>query len=104
MQPDLKIWLDNHISFIMAKWLQDDFEDTCQSSFILKLHGLDDIDIYKKAKATGYLMLLTKDSHFPSLVERLGSPHKIINIIADIMKSRVLYSHLKINMQRWIRL
>ncbi len=104
MQPDFEIWLDTHISSIIAKWLQDDFGYKCKSSFILKLHGLDDIDIYRKAKDAGFVILLAKDSDFPSIVERLGAPPKVINIKADNMKSRILYSHLKTNIERCVRL
>ncbi len=106
MQPEFEIWiwLDTHISSIIAKWLQDDFGYVCKSSFILSLHGLEDIEIYNKAKAAGNVILLTKDSDFPLIVERLGSPPKVINIKAKNMKSRISYFHLKQNIERCLRL
>ena len=50
MQPDYKIWLDNHLSPIIAKWLKDDLGIEVKSSYTLKLEGLSDLDIYQKAK------------------------------------------------------
>lgn len=104
MQPEFEIWVDAHISSIIAKWLKDDFGWICKSSFILQLHGLDDIEIYNKAKAAGFVILLTKDSDFPSLVERLGTPPKVINLKAGNMKSRLLYPRLKPHIQRAVRM
>lgn len=96
--------MDAHLSSIIAKWLHDDFGYSCKSSFVLKLHGLDDMDIYNKAKAAGFVILLTKDSDFPALIKRLGSPPKVINVVADNMKSRVLYSLIKPHIEYCIRM
>ncbi len=104
MQPDFEIWLDTHLSPIIAKWLTDDFGYVFKSSFILKFDGLDDIDIYKKAKDAGFIILLTKDSDFADLIERFGAPPKVINLEAENMKSRILYSLLKTQIERSVRL
>jgi len=80
MPLDFEIWLDTHISPVIAKWLKEDFGYNCKSSFVLKLYGLDDIEIYQKAKAAGYVIIISKDSDLPEIVERLGAPPKVINI------------------------
>ena len=46
MQPDWEIWLDNHISPIIAKWLKDDLDFEVKSSYLLQLDGLKDLEIY----------------------------------------------------------
>ncbi len=65
MQPDWEIWTDTHISPIIAKWLNERMGLHVKSSYKLELNGLDDLDIYKKAKAHGNVIILTKDSDFP---------------------------------------
>ncbi len=50
MQPDWEIWLDNHISPIIAKWLKEELKMEVKSSYILQLYELSDYEIYLKAK------------------------------------------------------
>jgi hypothetical protein len=50
MPLDFEIWLDTHISPVIAKWLKEDFGYNCKSSFVLKLYGLDDMKFIKKPK------------------------------------------------------
>jgi predicted nuclease of predicted toxin-antitoxin system len=51
MQPDWKIWLDNHISPVIAKWLKDDMGIEVKSSYTLQYHGLKDLEIYQKQRS-----------------------------------------------------
>ena len=37
MLPDFEIWLDNHFSPILAKWLTDELGIVVKSRYILKL-------------------------------------------------------------------
>ena len=53
MQPDWEIWLDAHLSPIIAKWLKDKTSWVIKSAFVLKLSSLNDYQIYEKAKAHG---------------------------------------------------
>lgn len=104
MPHDFEIWLDAHISPAIAKWLKNDFGYNCKSSFVLKLSGLNDVEIYNKAKAAGYVIIISKDSDLPELVQRLGTPPKVINLIIGNTDNRVLYKLLKENIERSIRL
>ena len=81
MPLDFEIWLDTHISPVIAKWLKEDFGYNCKSSFVLKLYGLDDIEIYQKAKAAGYVIIISKDSDLPEIVERLGAPLRLLTFV-----------------------
>ena len=58
MQPDWEIWLDNHISPIIAKWLKEDLGLEVKSSYTMQLYGLSDIEIYQKAKEYGKIILI----------------------------------------------
>lgn len=104
MPQEFEIWLDTHISPAFAKWLNQDFGYNCKSSFVLNLYGMEDIDIYFRAKNVGNVILLSKDSDFPSIVQRLGAPPKVINISIGNADNRVLYQLLKENIERCIRL
>ncbi len=104
MPPKFELWLDTHISSVIAKWLKEEKGLEVKSSYILKLHGLDDVDIYYKAKAAGYIIIITKDSDLAEIVQRLGSPPKIINIKTGNCRNRVLYRSISHNIDRCIRL
>ena len=104
MPHEFEIWLDVHISPAIAKWLNRDFGYVCKSSFILELHGLSDIEIYNKAKAAGYVIIVSKDSDLPQIVQRLGTPPKVINLIIGNADNRIIYQFLKQNIERSIRL
>ena len=95
MLLDFEIWLDTHISPVIAKWLKEGFGYNCKSSFVLKLYGLDDIEIYQKAKAAGYVIIISKDSDLPEIVERLGAPPKVINIVLGTQITAFFFSFSK---------
>ncbi len=69
--------VDVHISPIIAKWIKEDFGYEIKSSFILQLKNLDDLEIYYKAKEAGYVIIISKDSDLPAIIDRLGSPPKV---------------------------
>lgn len=104
MPQEFEIWLDTHISSAVAKWLKEDFGYNCKSSFVLKLHGLEDIEIYRKAKAAGNVIILSKDSDLPKLIRRLGAPPKVISIKIGNADNRVLYEFIKQNIENAVRI
>ena len=95
MQPEWELWLDNHLSPIIAKWIVDELGFTAKSSYTLQLHRLDDIDIFQKARQAGKIILRTKDADFEHIVRSLGAPPKIINITIGNTDNRLLWSWLK---------
>lgn len=62
MLPDWEIWLDNHLSPIIAKWLKDEFGFEVKSSYSLQLERLNDYEIYNKAKDQKNVIIISKDS------------------------------------------
>ena len=104
MQPDWEIWLDNHISPIIAKWLREKSGFIVKSSYTLKLYGLSDFDIYLKAKESGNIILISKDSDLVDIISKSGSPPKLISLKISNCDNKILFSILERNLDRSIRL
>ena len=75
--------------------MREDFGFEVKSSFVLQLQNLDDLEIYHKAKKEGYVIILTKDSDLPAIIDRFGSPSKAINLKVGNASNRVLYELIK---------
>ena len=104
MQHNWEIWLDNHISPIIAKWLKDDLGYEVKSSYILQLDGLKDLEIYQKAKGYGKVIIVSKDSDLDQIISLLGSPPKLISLKVGNCDNKILFSILKNNLEKAIRL
>ena len=73
----ITFWLDAHLSPSVAKWLQQTYNVEAAS---LRFNGLlvaDDIDIFKAAKQSN-VILISKDRDMMKLIEKFGSPPKLI--------------------------
>lgn len=99
-----EIWLDVHISPIIAKWLEEYTGFTAKSAYTLSLYTLDDREIFQKTKEQGNVILISKDTDFPDLISRLGSPPKLINVKIGNCDNRTLWSTLKPNIKEAIYL
>lgn len=99
-----EIWLDVHISPIIAKWLEEYTGFTAKSAYTLSFYTLDDREIFQKAKEQGNVILISKDTDFPDLISRLGSPPKLINVKIGNCDNRTLWSTLKPNIKEAIYL
>lgn len=95
MQPDWEIWLDNHLSSAIARWIIDELGFSAKSSYVLQLEGLDDLDIFRRAHDAGNIILITKDADFEVLVRQFGAPPKVINITIGNTDNRALWNWLK---------
>ncbi len=71
------IWVDAHLSPRIARWMTERHSVTALALRDLGLRDADDDDIYRAAKSSG-AVLLTKDRDFIELLERYGSPPKVI--------------------------
>lgn len=104
MQPDLEIWLDNHISPIIAKWLKDELGLNVKSAYGLQLDKLKDFEIYKKAKDYGNVIIVSKDSDLNEIVSLYGSPPQLIILKVGNCDNKILFAILKNNLEKAIRL
>lgn len=73
----MTLWLDAHLSPRIARWLSDSFAVTATPVRELKLRDSEDEQIFFAAREAG-VVVMTKDSDFIDLLERHGSPPKII--------------------------
>lgn len=71
------IWIDAHLSPAIATWITEVFGISAFPLRDLGLRDAEDPEIFEAAKAQK-VILMTKDNDFVDLVERLGSPPKII--------------------------
>ena len=73
----MKIWVDAHLSPGIARWISATFAISAQPLREVGLRDAEDDEIFAAARAGG-LIILTKDADFILLLERNGSPPKII--------------------------
>ena len=71
------IWIDAQLPPSIAKWITENFEVKTFALRDLGLRDSEDEEIFEAAK-TADAVVMTKDSDFVSLLDRLGSPPKII--------------------------
>jgi predicted nuclease of predicted toxin-antitoxin system len=73
----MTIWVDAQLPPQLAPWLTEIFEVEAFSIRFLGLRDAEDEDIFAKAKLAN-VVLISKDSDFVELVQRHGSPPKLI--------------------------
>ena len=73
----MTIWLDAHLSPRTAVWIASEFGFTAKPLREIGLRDAEDYEIFQAAKEAG-AVLLTKDTDFVHLLERHGSPPKIL--------------------------
>ncbi|TRU59266.1 MAG: hypothetical protein EWV90_17415 [Microcystis aeruginosa Ma_QC_Ch_20071001_M135] len=73
----MTIWVDAHLSPAIATWITSTFGIEAIALRDLGLRDAEDTEIFEAAKAQK-AVVMTKDSDFVDLVERLGSPPQII--------------------------
>jgi len=71
------IWLDAHLSPALAIWIAFEFKHPAQPVREVGLREAKDVQIFNAARQPGTIVL-TKDSDFADLVERLGPPPQVI--------------------------
>ena len=73
----MKIWLDAHLSPAIAKFLNEEFFVEAVSLRSIGLRDSEDEAIFIKAREAD-VIFFTKDADFIELLERLGSPPKVV--------------------------
>jgi predicted nuclease of predicted toxin-antitoxin system len=71
------VWLDAQLPPTLAQWMRNDLGLEAKALRELGLRDADDADIFAKAKAAG-AVLISKDSDFVDLAQRLGPPPQIV--------------------------
>ena len=73
----MTIWVDAHLSPAIATWMTSTFGVEAIALRDLGLRDAEDPEIFEAAK-TQKAIVMTKDSDFVDLVDRLGAPPQII--------------------------
>ena len=73
----MTLWLDAHLSPRIARWLTDTFAVAAAPVRDLSVRESEDDQIFFAARKAG-AVVITKDIDFVNLLERHGSPPKII--------------------------
>ena len=73
----MTIWVDAHLSPAIATWISSAFGVEAIALRDLGLRDAEDPEIFEAAKDQKAIVM-TKDSDFVDLVDRLGSPPQII--------------------------
>lgn len=73
----MKLWLDNHLSPALGRWIAAEFQHECVGVRDLNLARASDALIFAKAGEAG-AVLITKDRDFAELVDRRGAPPAIL--------------------------
>lgn len=71
------IWIDAHLSPVIATWITDNFEVTAVALRDLGLRDAEDFEIFEAAKSQS-VIFMTKDRDFVDLVDQRGTPPQII--------------------------
>lgn len=73
----MTIWVDAHLSPRIAHWISANFPVAAHPLREIGLRDAEDDDIFSAAR-TAVVIILTKDSDFIRLLEKQGSPPKIL--------------------------
>jgi len=73
----MTVWLDAHLSPGIARWLTETFDVTALAVRELGLRDAEDDQIFFEARKSADIVI-SKDKDFIILLERHGSPPKII--------------------------
>lgn len=106
MQPeaDWEVWLDANISPIIAKWMADEMGWNVKSAYLMELSRALDSEIYDLAQRTGNIIIISKDSDFSELVNRLGAPPKLILLAIGNTNNKKLWEWLRPNVKEAFRI
>ena len=69
----MRLWLDAQLSPALAPWITENFGMECQSVRDVGLRNAEDLEIFQAAREAD-VVVMSKDSDFADLIERLGPP------------------------------
>ena len=90
-----EIWIDAQLSPALAAWVNRNYEDLeAKSVRAVGLRDAGDEGIYRAARRTE-VIVMTKDSDFPNLLDRFGPPPKVIWVTCGNTSNRRMRKILK---------
>ncbi|WAC10965.1 DUF5615 family PIN-like protein [Dyadobacter pollutisoli] len=91
------IILDAHLPPGLAAWINTNFQIECYSAHFLNLRNAEDAEIFSIARAHNAIVI-TKDDDFVSLLNRNGSPPKVIWLTCGNTSKSRLKEILSVNL------
>ena len=90
-----EIWIDAQLSPALVAWINRNYEDLeAKSVRAVGLRDAGDEEIYRAARRTE-VIVMTKDSDFLNLLDRLGPPPKVIWVTCGNTSNRRMRKILK---------
>lgn len=94
----MEIWVDAQLPPSIASFINKELNLKCVHVFNFGFHAVSDNEIFRKAKETGDVVIITKDEDFAFLLEQKSSPPKIIWLTIGNCSNDVLKDILKRNL------
>ncbi len=83
-------WLDAQLPPSLAPWLTEAFHVEAYSMRHLDLHTAEDLQIFDRARRTGDVVLISKDSDFVELITQRGTPPRLLWVTCGNLTNRRL--------------
>lgn len=99
----MRFWLDVHLDPRLADWIAGTFGIAATSFDELGYRRTADRVIFADAKSLGEVVIITKDSDFVALVQRLDRPPQVLWLTFGNARSSVVKSVLLATMPMILR-
>ena len=99
----MTFWLDAQFLPQFAPWLSETFGVEVYSLRFLGLRDATDMEIFQKAKLAK-VIITSKDQDFIDLIQRLGSPPKLIWVTLGNVTNANLRRHFQVTFNKVIKL
>jgi len=83
-------WVDAQLPPSLAPWLSEAFGVEAYSMRFLGLHDAEDGHIFDRARDTGEVVLISKDSDFIELIAQRGPPPRLLWVTCGNLTNRRL--------------
>lgn len=98
----MTIWVDAHISPGVAAWINEHYPYNAHSLRGIGLRDSRDAEIFEAARAAN-AVIISKDSDFLDLIEKFGSPPKLILLRCGNTSNQQLREIFRLHLQNAIR-
>lgn len=83
-------WVDAQLPPSLAPWLTERFGVEASSRRFLGLRDAEDLEIFERARATGDVVVISKDSDFIELIAQRGVPPRLLWVTCGNLTNRRL--------------
>jgi predicted nuclease of predicted toxin-antitoxin system len=84
------LWLDAQFPPSLAAWLASNYDVSAVGVRDLGLRDAEDREIFDQARAHGGVVIVSKDSDFVDLIERLGTPPQLLWVTCGNLSNKRL--------------